>query len=82
MNYKKKSYHKGTCCQMIVVWPDELPAWSLPHIGGDEVHHDAPGHGWRGSLHCGAWLRRQHQGDQQQHSIDLFVMCFLYILKI
>lgn len=63
---------------MLVVWPDELPAWSLPHIGGDEVHHDPPGHGWRGPLCGGARLRSQHQGDQLQHVIDLNVISFLF----
>lgn len=67
---------------MIVVSPDELPAWSLPHFGGDEVHHDPPGHGWRGPLRGGAWLRGQHQGDQLQQIIDFIVICFLYLLGI
>lgn len=48
--------------RFLVVFPAELPAGSLSHIGGAEVHHDPTGHGRSRPFCCGAGLRCQHQG--------------------
>lgn len=46
---------------------DELPAWSLSHIRGAEVHHDPTRRGWGWPLRCGARLCCQRQGNYSSH---------------